>query len=59
MRRAEEPAMEALELSLSNGEDIALDLTESEELKLHGICGSHPRPGAPLPRPPRPPDPFP
>merc|ERR1719189_2685634 len=41
MRRAEEPAVEAIELSLSNGEDIALDLTESEELKLHGICGSH------------------
>merc|ERR550539_2253557 len=41
MRRAEEPAMEALELSLSNGEDITLDLTESEHLKVHGICGSH------------------
>merc|ERR1719510_917781 len=41
MRRAEEPAVEALELSLSNGEDVVLDLTESEELKGYGICGSH------------------
>merc|ERR1719245_740843 len=41
MRRAGQPPVEDLELTLSNGDELVLSLTESEDLRRMGVCGSH------------------